>query len=451
VKSKRRAAWSEEARVAIAAQLLTANGKRSSRVMAFTDVEACVEAALESELGFSWRSAGESGDVRAVTTLCLAVVRDDHVTISVASAHGAATPSSAWGDIATWDRFEPTSNRATLLAWAGRKRPDRVRLAVKVDAPERATKESLLARIVENPADDAPRLVYADLLAEEGDPRGEFIQVQCAGLEARASELLEEHGAKWLGPEVTSTLQVRFERGFVHEARVLDLRALAACTPFFESEPVVSLVVDVRGVFEGATLSAFDWTQRLHALALERAGWSRFTPAGSEQIGRLLEGRRWKWLERLRFRGMSVGDGGLQRIVEQALPSLSSLEIDEDGVTVVGATSLASSRWSAQVRQLSLSDNAVGIEGLAALIAGRGKLESLRLGGDSLGNAGATAIANTQRFSSMRELALPRNRISQSGLQALLDSPHLRGLTSLDLSGNPLGAGGRERLRERFP
>ncbi len=36
-----------------------------------------------------------------------------------------------------------------------------------------------LKAIVEAPDDVAPRLVYADWLDEIGDPRGEFIRVQC--------------------------------------------------------------------------------------------------------------------------------------------------------------------------------------------------------------------------------------------------------------------------------
>src|SRR5262245_48097600 len=39
--------------------------------------------------------------------------------------------------------------------------------------------DEFLRAILENPADDGPRLVYADWLQEYGDPRGEFIRVQC--------------------------------------------------------------------------------------------------------------------------------------------------------------------------------------------------------------------------------------------------------------------------------
>jgi uncharacterized protein (TIGR02996 family) len=39
--------------------------------------------------------------------------------------------------------------------------------------------EAFLRAILDNPDDDTPRLVYADWLEEQGDPRGEFIRLQC--------------------------------------------------------------------------------------------------------------------------------------------------------------------------------------------------------------------------------------------------------------------------------
>jgi uncharacterized protein (TIGR02996 family) len=39
--------------------------------------------------------------------------------------------------------------------------------------------EDLLGAVLSKPDDDAPRLVFADYLSTSGDPRGEFIQLQC--------------------------------------------------------------------------------------------------------------------------------------------------------------------------------------------------------------------------------------------------------------------------------
>ncbi len=92
--------------------------------------------------------------------------------------------------------------------------------------------EAFLQAIIQTPDDDTPRLVFADFLEEKGNPRGEFIRVQCAlakapagqprpaALEARERELLSAHAEGWLGEEwpQVSAEEVRFERGFVAEA-----------------------------------------------------------------------------------------------------------------------------------------------------------------------------------------------------------------------------------------
>src|SRR5690349_20304098 len=88
--------------------------------------------------------------------------------------------------------------------------------------------EALLQAIWAEPDDDAPRLVYADWLEENGRPdRAEFIRVQCvlAGsgltlsqrkrLRARQDELWSAHRQEWLGVLRGSSLPWRFHRGFL--------------------------------------------------------------------------------------------------------------------------------------------------------------------------------------------------------------------------------------------
>jgi uncharacterized protein (TIGR02996 family) len=72
---------------------------------------------------------------------------------------------------------------------------------------QRALEEAL----VENPDDLAAHSAYADYLMEQGDPRGEFVQVQLAledpgrpaderkQLRKRENDLLKQHGQQWLG------------------------------------------------------------------------------------------------------------------------------------------------------------------------------------------------------------------------------------------------------------
>lgn len=88
---------------------------------------------------------------------------------------------------------------------------------------------TLLAAILAHPDEDTPRLMYADWLDEFGQPeRAEFIRIQCdptadEAAEARAEELEERFGPKWLaGLPDTPNGHWGFRRGF---PEYLDVRA----------------------------------------------------------------------------------------------------------------------------------------------------------------------------------------------------------------------------------
>jgi uncharacterized protein (TIGR02996 family) len=100
--------------------------------------------------------------------------------------------------------------------------------------------EALFRAVCANPADDTPRLVYADWLQENGQAeRAEFIRLQCEAwhlcpayptvTEARnaASRLLKQHGDAWHAelPVVAGvTWSDLFIRGFVNSAWVKETR-----------------------------------------------------------------------------------------------------------------------------------------------------------------------------------------------------------------------------------
>jgi uncharacterized protein (TIGR02996 family) len=86
----------------------------------------------------------------------------------------------------------------------------------------------LLADIADDPDDDLSRQILGDLLADRGDPRGEFLQVEMqlrAGnadaeqrkhLEQRRRALLGRHALEWLGPFADAARRWEFQRGFLH-------------------------------------------------------------------------------------------------------------------------------------------------------------------------------------------------------------------------------------------
>lgn len=87
--------------------------------------------------------------------------------------------------------------------------------------------EELLARIYDQPADDAARLVYADFCSERGDLRGELIALQFKPRptqkeQRRIRELLKAHGRAWL-KDIEPAVEARseaFTRGFVSACRL---------------------------------------------------------------------------------------------------------------------------------------------------------------------------------------------------------------------------------------
>ena len=86
---------------------------------------------------------------------------------------------------------------------------------------------AVLQQCAANPDDDAPRLVWADLV---GGERGELVVVQCdlarggltpaeaAKRRARERELLQKHGVAWAGELASVATRWAFRRGFIEAA-----------------------------------------------------------------------------------------------------------------------------------------------------------------------------------------------------------------------------------------
>src|SRR5438128_2543204 len=113
-----------------------------------------------------------------------------------------------------------------------------------------ASGNAFLDAIRAAPDDDGPRLIYADWLEERGDPRGEFIRIQCvlesmpddaAGrseLEAREHELLAAYQDAWTAPWREWVSSWEFRRGFVATITADAPDFLAHAATLFASEPV---------------------------------------------------------------------------------------------------------------------------------------------------------------------------------------------------------------------
>ena len=135
--------------------------------------------------------------------------------------------------------------------------------------------QRFLADILAHPDDDGPRLVFADWLMEQGDPRGELIVTQCQlehatggermRLVNRASDLLYRQGT-WLNELKEVVRGVETKRGFVYAIHATARVFAKSCGPWFEREPIEELRVIKPSPRDLATLRNAKHVAKLRSL-----------------------------------------------------------------------------------------------------------------------------------------------------------------------------------------
>lgn len=249
---------------------------------------------------------------------------------------------------------------------------------------------TFLDAIIAEPDDDTVRLVYADWLAENGDPdRGEFIRAEIelartppdsehaerrrSFLFGRQAELLKKHKKAWLAPFDPFAKESAFERGFV-QALVLPARTFVERgAEWFAITPVTRVKISSGRDWDPLTRTEVVWTPQLFA----SAHLSRLTVLDLEML--------------------RLGASDLEPFA--AHPDLSRL------------------------RELVLLWNPIGNDG-ATLLANMPQLrglEFLDLRGANISDFGARAIALSQHLNQLKELRISRNGSISAPTWELLD------------------------------
>ncbi|MDP1919939.1 MAG: TIGR02996 domain-containing protein [Myxococcales bacterium] len=153
--------------------------------------------------------------------------------------------------------------------------------------PNREDASMMLAAIVAHPDDDTPRAVFADWLTERRDPRGEFIALQLARTQRKATPeerrreaaLLASHRQALLGPfdGLVGKTGLVFERGFLVEATALTELPVHPLTRLLRSvhfKKDVGDGVDLGGLEEAHGPRPRANTPSLPALAPRLRRWS---------------------------------------------------------------------------------------------------------------------------------------------------------------------------------
>ena len=225
--------------------------------------------------------------------------------------------------------------------------------------------------ILDDPDDDAARLVYADWLDDRGDPRGELIRVQVrlaawepdldvrTQLQQREAELLATHAATWLGPLRSDCSHFEFRRGFARltlpVAHFLRLRSAKRTLDLFRRVKVES----IRLTGPPAQLLALADATPLKAItALDLSG----NELDDWFVCALVESAHLTRLTRLDLSNNRISDGGVQALIDAPIwERLTWLDLRNNRVSSTGALNLkmvgdAYSRCLYDLRGNDLSD-----------------------------------------------------------------------------------------------
>jgi uncharacterized protein (TIGR02996 family) len=361
-----------------------------------------------------------------------------------------------------------------------------------------ASESSFLQAIIDDPEDDALRLVFADWLDENGQPeRAEFIRVQIAltksqdretwkRLWARNKELKRLARNVWNKP-IEQFAQSReidggfVERGFVESVEAEWPTILDQVDELFRLAPIRHLRLlprpgDGMGR-EGLTrfanwmnsrlnrlsarglpadniyvrFAASKWLAQLTLLDLDRVNF------GAEGVEVLLASPHLKRLSDLVF---GNGDSTRATAKEVAdcpnLPRLTGLRFSSSSNSNFGDEGLrilASSPRLSGLKSLSLSSVGVGVVGIQALATSRflTELTYLCVFSDydrtiQIGADGFCALFSSPNMKNLSALGVMFDAIGDAGLEALAASPYLRRLELVALSWAEIGDAGLEAL-----
>jgi len=321
--------------------------------------------------------------------------------------------------------------------------------------------QAFLSRVREWPDDDGPRLIFADWLDEQGDPRGEFIRIQCAiarlphddprraDLQQREQALLDAHQHDWAARLQGIASDWTYRRGFI-ESISIDAKAfLNSSSSLLRHTPIRRLrFIDAGRCFvqlvESPMLGQIPEIDLTHNY-LGNGCLNLF--ARATQLTRL---------ESLHLGFNDITDHGLRLLA--GIPHLSTLRElylnDNRQIGTPGVRALADSPYLGPLRHLDLSGNNLSESALRVLINGDSlrQLDSLTLHNNKIGDAGVESLAHSELLKRMLcrspALDLSWNNIGPVGARFLAESLLVEPVETLNLDHNAIGDAGLASLAQ---
>ena len=235
----------------------------------------------------------------------------------------------------------------------------------------------LLADVKAQPEDDMPRLILADWLQDQGDPRGELIHLQVVRTRLeeddqrhhemlrRERQILRRHALDWLGLLADRAAGWEFARGFINlvgrgpNLLVPDVFELAASDRFAWVEALVLVELAPEHVTQLAGSPLLTGLVRLDLYDMR---------LGNDGLARLLEAPDLVGLHTLRLVGTHLGERAVTTLARcPRLAQLRVLDLRRNRLGDAGAIALAESPHLARLTQLVVSCNGLSFPGLTAL------------------------------------------------------------------------------------
>jgi uncharacterized protein (TIGR02996 family) len=316
-----------------------------------------------------------------------------------------------------------------------------------------ATENAFLQAILADPDDDAPRLIYADWLDENGDAdRAEFIRLQIglsntestnpefASLQSRAEELRQAHHVEWLNelPQFEKVAWEVFDRGFISAVRFDHPDAFFAhAGRVVASAPVSELRLHQFFPNHAARLADSQYTRGIRVLDLNDGN-----NVGNNGAEAIAASANLSELKTLKLRGNSIGPAGVRAIAHSSyIRGLKRLRLERNELYDDGLRFIAASQALRELSQLDLERTLTGDEGVAILARSKHLtgLRLLDLGNNRITDKGVQSLSKSNVLEHVRVLFLQGNSITDRGIIVLAESPQFGRLERLFLHGNRIG------------
>lgn len=325
-----------------------------------------------------------------------------------------------------------------------------------------AADAAFLQAIVDQPDDDAPRLIYADWLDDQGlSERAELIRVQIENQHLapgsapwrnnslRARELIGEFGIQWAEPlgAVPGIQFLVYERGFLS-------------TVLFENPDVFfehATRIVSRAPIREFRFHGFYWQHAMklaesptlrHIVSLDFQDGNRIGNIGLEA---LMHSPHLTTLHELKLQHNNLGSAGVAAIAQRPKSvSLEKLELSHNDLYDPSARELADSPYVQSLRQLCLGWTRLGDAGVRHLAASKNfrHLQMLLLSHNNITDDGAIQLASSLHLKELRSLYLEQNSIADAGITAIADSGTFENLDYLYLRKNHISDAGARSLTE---